>query len=366
MTLMEITTVIACKVKCNFCPQELLIKEYASMNDIQNITYGSPEVMTFEMFKICLSKIPKSIPIAFSGYAEPFLNLECAKMIVHAHDSGYSIQVFSTLVGLTVEDIDLIKHIPFKIFQVHLPDDEMFAKIAVNKKYLNVVEKLITSNIENLTGMTMGTLHPSIKKILKPNIIAGIMNDRSGNIVREGLNENDLKFIATKFERKKGPLVCHKASKFSHTDKLDENVLLPNGDVALCCNDYGLKNILGNLTKSSYSHLFHNEKYENILKEMKSEESGIICRNCNFAIDEKAFNEETNSFKKDYSDDPNALSIIEIYQKLLRRFPDKMGFDFFYSKLSNNELDIKNIEIQIKQSSEYKSIHPPSLSLNDY
>ena len=366
MTLMEITTVIACNVKCNFCPQELLIKEYASMNDIQNITYGSPEVMTFEMFKICLSKIPKSVPIAFSGYAEPFLNSECAKMIVYAHDSGYSIQVYSTLVGLTVEDIDLIKHIPFKNFQVHLPDDEMFAKIAVNKKYLEVVKKLITSDIDNLTGMTMGTLHSSIKKILKPDIIAGIMNDRSGNIIRADLNEKDLKFIAPKFIQKKGPLVCNKASKLGLTHELDENVLLPNGDVALCCNDYGLQNILGNLTKSSYSHLFNNKNYEKIVKEMKSEDSKIICRNCSFAMDEKVFDEEIHPFKKDYSNDPNALSIIKLYQNLLERFPDKIAFDFFYSKLTNDELDVKDIEIQVKQSPEYKSIHPPSLSLNNY
>jgi hypothetical protein len=366
MTLMEITTVIGCKVKCNFCPQDLLIKEYSSMNDTENITYGSPEVMGFEMFKTCLSKIPKSVPIAFSGYAEPFLNLECAKMIAYAHDSGYSIKVFSTLVGLTVEDIDLIKHIPFQTFQVHLPDEEMFAKIAVNKKYLEVVKKLITSNIKKLTGMTMGTLHPSIKEILKTDITANVMNNRSGNIVRAELTENDLKFIDIKHERKKGPLVCDKASRISHMDKLDENVLLPNGDVALCCNDYGLKNILGNLTKSSYSSLFHNKNYENIVKEMKSEDSGIICRNCNFAINEKEFNEEIDSYNKKYSNNPNALSIVKLYQDLLKRYPDDDGFNFFNSKLSNHELNIKDIEIYIKKSPEYKSMHPPSLSLNNY
>ena len=123
---MEITTVIACKVLCTFCPQELLIKEYSSINKIENINYGSPEIMTFEIFKTCLDKIPKSIPISFSGYAEPFLNSECAKMIVYAHDSGYKVQVYSTLVGLTLKDVDQFKHIPFILFQVHLRFEQLF------------------------------------------------------------------------------------------------------------------------------------------------------------------------------------------------------------------------------------------------
>jgi len=351
---MEITTVIACKVLCTFCPQELLIKEYSSINKIENINYGSPEIMTFEIFKTCLDKIPKSIPISFSGYAEPFLNPECAKMIVYAHNSGYSIQIFSTLVGLTLKDIDQIKHIPFKTFHVHLPDAEMFAKIAVNKNYQEVLQKLVSSNIQNLTGMTMGTLHPAIQKILKPNIIPDKMGNRAGN----------LKDMDIKFERKKGSLVCNRASKMGIIDRIDENVLLPNGDVALCCNDYGLKNILGNLTKSSYQSLFHNENYESIYKKMKSEDSEIICRNCPESISEKKFNENVDIFNKDYSSDTIALSIIELYQVLLWRFPDKNGFDFFYSKISNNEFTVQEVENQIKQSPEYVSIHPPSLSLN--
>jgi len=351
---MEINTVIACRVLCDFCPQDLLIKEYSSINNKTNINYGSPEIMTFETFKTCLDKIPKSVPISFSGYAEPFLNPECYKMIVYAYDSGYSILIFSTLVGLTIKGIDQIKHIPFSVFHVHLPDAEMFAKIAVNSNYLEVLEHLISSNINNLTGMTMGTLHPKIKKILKPNIIPDKMGNRAGN----------LKTIETEFTRKNGPLVCNRASKSSLIDRLDENVLLPNGDVTLCCNDYGLKNILGNLTKSSYKSLFQNKNYENIKKKMKSDNDEIICRNCPESISETKFNEQVNSFNKDYSNDSTALSVIELYQTLLGRFPDKDGFDFFHSKISNNELTVKDVETQIKQSSEYTSIHHYTLSLN--
>ena len=351
---MEITTAIACRVLCEFCPQELLIKEYSTLNNKNNINYGSPEIMSFEVFKTCLNKIPKSVTISFSGYTEPFLNPNCSQMILYAFNMGYSVQVFSTLVGLTIEDIDILETISFDVFHVHLPDKEMFAKIAVNEKYLNVVKKLVSSKIKNVTGMTMGTLHPKIKNILKSDIVADSMGDRAGN----------LKNMDTKYSRKIGPLVCNRASKTSLIDKLDENVLLPNGDVALCCNDYGLKNILGNLHNSDYLSLFNSETFENIYNKMKSDDKEIICRNCPESITEKEFNERVDFFNKDYSNDSIALSLIELYANLLGRFPDKTGFTYFYTKISNNEITIFDIENQIKKSPEFISIHPSTLSLN--
>ena len=37
---------------------------------------------------------------------------------------------------------------------------------------------------------------------------------------------------------------------------LQQNVLLPNGDVLLCCMDWGMKHVLGNLLTGDYSNLF--------------------------------------------------------------------------------------------------------------
>ena len=113
-----------------------------------------------------------------------------------------------------------------------------------------------------------------------------------------------------------------------------------------------------------YGSLFHNENFESIKKKMKAEDSEIICRNCHESISEKKFNAIADTFNKDYSKDSIALSIIELYQTLLGRFPDKVGFDFFHSKISNNEFTVHEVKSQIKQSSEYAAIHPPSLSLN--
>ena len=47
-------------------------------------------------------------------------------------------------------------------------------------------------------------------------------------------------------------------------EKVYHNVLLPNGDMTLCCMDYGLKHILGNLYKQEYKDIapVYNEPFE--------------------------------------------------------------------------------------------------------
>ena len=105
---MEISTNVACRVQCDFCPQELLIEQYSNKNNLNDISYGQPTQMSFDTFKKCLNTIPKSVIISFSGFSEPWLNPDCSKMILHAYKSGYAVQVFSTLVGMNQKDVDII------------------------------------------------------------------------------------------------------------------------------------------------------------------------------------------------------------------------------------------------------------------
>ena len=115
--------------------------------------------------------------------------------------------------------------------------------------------------------------------------------------------------------------------------------------------DYGLTSILGNLTRMDYVSLFRSDEFKKIYNKMKSYDDDIICRHCNQAMPEQELEDRRNIVKK--YDNEIARSLIDLYRNLLRRFPDKEGFNYFYSKLSNDELSIEDIENQIKQSSEY-------------
>jgi len=62
----------------------------------------------------------------------------------------------------------------------------------------------------------------------------------------------------------------------------DKNVLLPNGDVVLCCMDYSLSNIVGNLLEQNYLEMFQNLEFLNLVKINESNEFNkcSICKSC--------------------------------------------------------------------------------------
>ena len=191
--------------------------------------------------------------------------------------------------------------------------------------------------------MSMGDLHPKVKNILHVDLEPEKMISRAGNLTN----------VKNNFEKKLGPLSCNISSHSGLEDKFDANTLLPNGDVTLCAMDYGLTCVIGNLTRMDYNTLFTNNEFKKIYNKIKSYDDDIICRHCNQAIPEQEIEDRRNIVKK--HNDEISRSIIELYQNFLNRFPDKEGFDYFYSKLSNDELSIADIENHIKQSFEYGS-----------
>jgi hypothetical protein len=97
------------------------------------------------------------------------------------------------------------------------------------------------------------------------------LNTRGGN-----LNEDTLKIFCNK-----GEIYCTTAGLgFNH------NVLLPDGRVLLCCMDYSMRHILGNLLESDYISLHTSHETQKLLEGVKNENSMIICRSCSRARQE--------------------------------------------------------------------------------
>jgi hypothetical protein len=221
---LEITTVIGCKNICSYCPQEKLLKAYKD-----NVL-----IMSFETFKKCVDKMPIDSEIHFTGMAESFLNSDCVKMIEYAFKKGHEIVLSTTLVGL--KDISSLEKIAFKSFLVHLPSED--SNIRVDDSYLKTLKDLSESSIK-VSYIYFKTLHPKI------NVPAMklLLNSRAGNL--DG-----------KPRRRQGEIAR----------KRTQPVLFPNGDVILCCMDYGLKHVLGNLLRDNYNDLFSGSEYQKILE----------------------------------------------------------------------------------------------------
>lgn len=265
---LEITTIIpekGCVVDCVFCPQRTLIQNY-----------NGTRRLSLEAFKRAIDKVPTEVRITFAGFTEPWLNSDCTDMVLYAHERGHPVSIFTTLVGVSIEDLERIKHIPFAGapnggFTVHLPDEERRAKHPITKKFIETVEHLgkIKDSIKNFQIMNMGdNIHSSIRHVF-PEAPTYAMWSRAGNLIGERILKPELQnqhFLYVNHGDKEMTCGCD--------ERLYHNIMLPNGDVSLCCMDYGLEEICGNLFESDYNDVIP-DPYE-VFK---------LCRQCENAID---------------------------------------------------------------------------------
>ena len=252
----EITTRVGCQINCR--PQESFVRKYKEMfpND--------PINLTFESFVSYIKTIPSNVRIEFSGMCEPFLNKDCLDMILYANEKGHPIGIYSTLVGLTEDMLTKIIDIEFDVFCIHLPDSDFNTKIDIDKTYLNVLN-LIIKNLKGYKYFTFqgNDVHTQIKKIVYGKLqFSNVIYERASNVEKSNYSI-------------KGKIKCSSWCK--------DNVLLPNGIVLLCCQDYALKYILGNVRNESYDSILNGKKMMQIFSLMDNDESKIMCRNCYFA-----------------------------------------------------------------------------------
>lgn len=262
----EFTLAIGCKLNCKYCPQEKLIHNYTKR-------FGSEKLfMSFEDFKLCLSKIEKGAGIAIGGMVEAFHNKECARMIRYAYEQGYKISLDTSLEGVTEEDYKLLKEVKFQHLQLHIPDKEGNSKFHVTKQYLDIFNKF--NKQFDVTGYSChGQVHDAILPYLHSEILFGNeMMNRAGN-----LDDPELDTYAHT-----GKLVCGSGSLEQRSGWLPE--ILPNGTVLLCCMDYGMDHILGNILEQGWDEIFEGEDYSTFEKGLDDETIPLLCRHCSAAL----------------------------------------------------------------------------------
>lgn len=249
---LEITTNIAkkgCVVDCVFCPQRILEKSY---NDDKRI-------MTLDEFKFFIDKVPREVRITFAGFTEPWLNKYATDMLLYANERGHPISAFTTGVGMSPEDVERLADVPFVGnpnggFCLHLPDQEQYAKHPINAKYIKTIEKFkeLQPRIRNFYTMCMSdNVHEAVRYIYPTASVPTFWN-RAGNLVGEASLKPEL-------DKLRGKWVSAPVSEDPRTcgcvEDLYHNVLLPNGAVSLCCMDYSLEYIIGNLNTQEYDDI---------------------------------------------------------------------------------------------------------------
>jgi sulfatase maturation enzyme AslB (radical SAM superfamily) len=278
MPCLEITTVVGCPLRCNYCPQDKL-----------RATYGNNEKrLSVENFKTILQKVPGYVRIDFSGMSEPFaVGASAVEMIGHTLERGYHIALYTTLVGLHIpaaaDVIALLRARPEQVEVVclHLPDKNGNMRgFHYNAIYETVLDKFIKfgqsgvlSRFEMMTMDRGGEVDPRLKNLARLTEWMGL--SRAGTLKVSDLGEQQVE----ETPHHTTPVSC------SYTPFYDHNVVLPNGDVVLCCMDYSLKHKIGNLLTDEYHALFASPVMAKLRADNLrfGEDGPTICKKCSRA-----------------------------------------------------------------------------------
>lgn len=244
---LEFTLVSSCAVNCGFCPQ-LELKE----------KYLSPEkFMSPQNFIEILSKVPSDVEIHFSGFAEPFLHPSAGWFMYVARLFKRRVFLYTTLIGFKEATVQLLKHAKPDLIRIHVPDTK--GMIYDSDKWIEFHEAFLKTGL-TASYMAMGELaEPIAKRFANRPIEFPAMLSRAGNLWKP--------------KKIEGRLTCG-------MERWHSNVVMPNGDVYLCCMDYGLTCKLGNLLTMDYETIrVEAAKYE----AEKNPCGESICRQCEWA-----------------------------------------------------------------------------------
>ena len=268
--VMELTTMIGCPLKCTFCPQDTLRTEYGT---------GTKYMSQVDLTSM-LVKLPRNTRIDFSGMSEPWANPDCTSMLEEVLYMGFKVAIYTTLYGM--KDPERVRKVleahpnQVEVIMLHLPDANGNMKGWKNsEEWMNALTTMGSINVPCGVGaMTMdknGTVHPDLLPVV------GRLSGWVGHTRADSL---DTEQIAGQ------PISITPMNTFSLTCRstpfYDRNVLLPDGSVVLCCMDYKLKHIIGNLLNQTYEEIMTGEALAEIIKwnEEPQFNKCSICKSC--------------------------------------------------------------------------------------
>ena len=264
---------------CSYCPQDALKSAYKHPT----------KYLSLDNFKLILSKVPPYVRIDFSGMAEPWANPACTSMLRHALERGYHIAIYTTLYSMAVDEADeviglLREHLDqLEVLCLHLPD--RFGNMRgwrYSEDYGQVLKKMIAfGHGQPCFQMMTMDYHGGVAKEIR-EIVEWLpdhkwqANNRAGSLDASAVKEPSFE----DHPRHEGPVSC------SFTQFYDQNVVLPDGSVLLCCMDYSREHVIGNLLTGDYWSLFSSPGMTKLeVENRKCGHSGTsICKSCSRAV----------------------------------------------------------------------------------
>jgi hypothetical protein len=260
MPTLEITTMMGCPMQCTFCPQDKLVANYPA---------DAVRALSLDKFKEILAKVPRHVRIDFSGMAEPWANRHATGMLEHTLLDGRNVAVYTTLQGMHDPEA-VVSSLRFhssqvEVVVVHLPDARGNMRgFRYSEQYRRSLE--LFRGLRDVRFMTMGESAGPVDMRWNPIT-------RAGNLDLQRIEDQPI--VPDPVYRT--PVSC------SFTPFYDQNVLLPNGDVVLCCMDYSVKHKLGNLLEQDYYDIFRSDALARLHAENMRGDGDSLCHTCSRA-----------------------------------------------------------------------------------
>ena len=268
--VMELTTMIGCPLMCTFCPQDNLRTQYGT----------STKYMTQRDLTTMLVKLPRNTRIDFSGMSEPWANPECTSMLEEVLYMGFKVAIYTTLYGMT--DPERVRKVleahpdQVEVLMLHLPDANGNMKGWKNSEEWQRAAAIISHTKVpcGIGAMTMdknGVVHPDLQPMVG-QLAGWVGHTRADSLNLEQIGGQIINITP----HNEFSLTCRS------TPFYDRNVLLPNGDVVLCCMDYNLTHVLGNLLTQTYDEIMQGQPLLDLiaLNEAPEFNKCSICKSC--------------------------------------------------------------------------------------
>lgn len=257
----EFSLVASCVNNCKYCPQDVLKNNYIGT-----------KALSLEKFKFMVDKLPKSF-ISIAGFSEPFFNPDCINMLDYAGQKGHIVIVYTSLIGMTLEMYQRMRRMHFvRGLTVHLPDKEGNTQANITEEY----KELLFYITRNPPGpwcvfdfsLHGSQVHPGIIHIVNINPFFRI-HDRAGTLKTDDPTVH-------KVHWKSGAIRC--GNGFGNHP--EAGIVMPSGDVHLCCMDFGLKYKLGNLLDQSWEEIMQSPIRKRMAEDRETGCCNDICRYC--------------------------------------------------------------------------------------
>jgi radical SAM protein with 4Fe4S-binding SPASM domain len=267
---------------CEYCPQTLINSERRRKNIDRKLE--------FDNFKKLMQNVSNKTQIHWSGYSEPLAHENFPEFANYLKENNYRQIISTTMFGRKNSEKFMSEFDGFKSVTFHLPDDKNLMKLKIKEEYLQNLENAIKFQASYIKDevyfLVFGdNFAPEVEKILKKLVKENIilensievrkhLHSRAGSIDVDNLKEvNDVK-------KDNESYVVDKSKRYYCSHKrLNQGVLLPNGDINLCCHDYSLNSIIGNLHNQNLDDIYKQKK---IFKQGFSQGNNSICQKCEY------------------------------------------------------------------------------------